>query len=138
NRLTVCAAFALTGLPGTQYLLYCVEQAIAVAEHDLVKLLAVRGVDFSRLQSFKIKSDRCDWSFQLVRNCVDKAVVLFIPADFANKEDRVQNKTGNDCYEKRYSKQHQSDLSPVEQYPSDVQRHGKRNQKGSERDEKCD
>ena len=72
-----------------------------------------------------------------MRDGIDEAVVLFIPANFTDKENCVQDKTGDDRDKKRYSEQHQGDLPPVEQDPSDVQRHGQHNQQGPERDEKC-
>ena len=75
-------------------------QAVAIGQHDVVELETLGLVDLTTLQSLQIQPDRSDGSLQFVRYGVDEAIVLFVPADFAEKENGVQDHAGNNRGEK--------------------------------------
>jgi hypothetical protein len=70
-----------------------------------------------------------------VRDRIDECVVLFVAAYLADEESRVQDQS-EDQHEKKYDPENkQRDFTPVEQYPTDVQRDRQSNQARAERDE---
>ncbi len=66
------------------------EQAVAVFQHDPVKLFSLLFIHAARLQRFQVKPDGSDRRLQLMRDSVDEGIVLFITPDFAHQENRIQ------------------------------------------------
>jgi len=52
---------------------------------------------------------------------IDEAVVMFIPADFANEEARVENQANNNREKSSKAEENQNALTPVEDDPANVQ-----------------
>ena len=68
------------------------EQPVAVGKHHVVKFVAVSSWrDVRAFERFEIKLDRGDRRFQLVRDRVEKCVVLFVAAYLADEKYRVQD-----------------------------------------------
>ena len=112
---------SVAGFAGFQHLLDRAQQAVGIVEHQPIKLLALRFVDFAALQGFEIKANRGDGRFQFVRDGVDEAVVLFVAADFADQEDGVEDQAGDDGDEENNAEEKQYAFAPVEDDPADVQ-----------------
>jgi len=66
---------------------------------------------------------------------VDKSVVLFVAADFADKEGCIENQAKDDCQKKNYPQYEERHLSPVKQNPTDIQGNCERNQTSAQCDE---
>src|SRR4051812_25622805 len=100
NHRTVDLTAALPGTPGLQHLLDGAQQPGSIGQHYGIEIFSVGFVDFPRQQGLQVELDRCDWSLQLMRNGVDKTVVLFISAYFPHEKYRVQHDTNDDRHEK--------------------------------------
>src|SRR5437763_7420897 len=83
-RLLAWPAFEAC-LPSFQHLLNRCEQAVAVQQHESVELAPLFFVQLAPLQGFQIEPDRSDGSFQLMRDRIDEAVVLFVAPDLPNQ-----------------------------------------------------
>src|SRR5215469_1219177 len=105
-------------LSGLQYLIDRFEETVGVAQHEPVKILALRLVYVTSLQRLEIQPDRRDGRFQFVCDSVDETVVLLVAAQLANQEARVENHSQDD--------------------PADVQRNGQRYQAYAEDDKERD
>ena len=82
--------------------------------------MAAGLIDAARVDRLKQEPYGRDRSFELVGDGIDKAVVLFVPSDFANQKDRVEDEAC-DNNEKEDDAQHeQRDLAPIEEDPSHV------------------
>ena len=69
---------------------------------------------------------------------IDKAVVLFIAADFAHQEDCVQDQPRDDQHEEDDAEDQHRHLPPVKNHPDGIERHRQRDQTGPERDGEID
>src|SRR5215475_5389028 len=136
NHGLVDVAAAVARTARAQRLFYGMEQAVAVVEHDLVELFALRLVHLPRLQCLQVEPDRSDRSFQLVSDGVKKAVLLFVATDFAHQENRVQDQSRNDQHEKDYAENEHRHLAPVINHPDGIARDRQRDQTSAERDKK--
>src|SRR4051794_39454887 len=83
-------------LAGLKHLFDCVHQTIGIFEHETVKLSSLPILKFPPLQRLQVQSQRSDWSFQLVGDRVDEAVMLLVLADFADQKAGVQDESGDD------------------------------------------
>src|SRR4051812_5907577 len=104
------------------------QKAVAIGQHDAVKLAPLFFVHLARLQSFEIKTDGGDGSFKLVRDGVDKSIVLFVTTYLTHQKSRIQHQAADDRDEKDDAEDEQRDFAPVEQNPTDVERHGQQHQ----------
>ena len=59
---------------------------------------------------------------ELIDCGVDEGVVLFVPAHFVDKKDRIQNDAGDNRREEDHAENQQRNLTPVEENPSDIER----------------
>src|SRR5579875_3007221 len=89
NFLTV-AEFA-----GLQHLLDGPEQAVRIGAHIRIEAFTVSLIDRASLQRIEVEPYARDRSFQLVCYGVEKRVLAFVAADFADKKDRVDHHTGD-------------------------------------------
>src|ERR1700733_15767162 len=101
-------------------------------------MLALRFVHIAALQRFQIKADGGDRSFQLVRDSVNEAVVLFVEADFADQEAGVEDQTKDDGGEKEDAHKQQQALAPVEDDPADVECDRQDNQEDANHEKEYD
>lgn len=69
---------------------------------------------------------------------IDESVVLFVAAYFSNQEGGIEYQAGNYQGEKDYAKNEQGNFAGVQQNPTDVQRHGNRDETSPERYEEGD
>ena len=122
-------------MPGSQHLFHGIDQAVGILQHDAVKTFALRLIELARLQRLQVKTDGGDRRLQLVRDRIDKAVMLFAAAHLAHQKNRVQGDTGDDESKKNDAKSDHSQLAPVN-HPGDVERQRNGNRTGSEDDEK--
>ena len=96
-------------------------QALGVLDHDRVELLPLRLVDAAALERLEIQAYGGDRGLQLVGDGVDERVVLFVPPDFAHKEDRVQHHARDDERENQDAEDQQPGFAPVDDDPADVE-----------------
>ena len=59
-----------------------------------------------------------------MRDRVDERIVLFVTADRSHEEDGVQDQPCNNDGKKNNAEDKQNHLAEVEQYPTDIERHG--------------
>lgn len=59
-----------------------------------------------------------------MRNRINEAVMLFVTSDFADQEDRVQDKTGDDDEEEDAPEEKFETFAPMKDDPTDVERDG--------------
>src|SRR3954471_7778252 len=106
----------------TQDLLNRVQQPIAVFEHDAVELFALLRIELARLQRLQIQTDGRHGSFQLVRDRIEKGILLLVPADFTYQENGVQHHSRDDQAEEDDAEDRQHAHPPVQNDPADVER----------------
>src|SRR5688572_16432460 len=128
----------MTSSTRSQNLLDCLQQSIAVGEHDVVKLASLLFVDLACFERFQIQPDGCDGSLEFVSDGVNERVVLLVAAYFADQERRVEHQSEDDQVKKDDSQNEQRDLAPVENNPTHTQRHRERNKTRAQRDEERD
>lgn len=109
-------------------LLNGMQQPIAVGKHDVVELVSLVLINISCLQSFEIKADGSDWSFEFVRNSVDEGIMLLVTPDFTNEEGCVDYETKDDREKEDDAKNEECDFAPVENDPTDVERDSERDE----------
>src|SRR5688572_31918063 len=90
----------MTSSTRSQHLLDCLQQAIAVGEHDVVKLASLLFVHLACFECFQIQPDRCDGSLEFVSDGVNERVVLLVAAYFADQERRVEHQSEDDQVKK--------------------------------------
>src|SRR4029077_6833281 len=138
NHRAVDSTAPLPGTSGLQHLLDSAQQPGGIRQDYGIELFSVGLVDFPRLQRLQVEPDRCDWSLQLMRNCVDKTVVLFISVYFPYEKNRVQHDTNDDRHEKDDAEDQLRNLAPIENNPSDVERDCECDQTCTKRNKECD
>ena len=114
------------------------EKPVGVLEHDAIEILLLRFVELAGLQRFQIQAQGGDGSFQFVRDRVEKTVLLLVLVNFANQENGVNHKSGNDQPEENDAQDERDNFPPVENDPGDVQRERQANEAGAQRHEKRD
>ena len=124
-------------LTGLQHLFDRRAQAIGIVQHPPVKLRALLLIHIAPLQGLEIKPDRRNGCLEFVSDCIDKAVVMFVAPDFADKETRVEDQSDDNGEESKQAKENQNALTPVEDDPADVQGDGC-HQADGQNHEKCD
>ena len=67
-----------------------------------------------------------------MRYGVDEGVMLFIPADLADQENRIQHDPGHDQEEEDDPEHQQESGAPAEHDPADIQREGCGDDAGAE------
>src|SRR5262249_39669486 len=122
NDAAVDSTAPLPSSSGLQNLLDGAQQPGGIHQHYGVEFLPLGLIDFPCLQRLQVEPDRCDWSLQLVRNCIDKTVVLFVSAYFPDEEDCVQHDADDDRHEEDDAEDQLRNLTPVENNPPDVER----------------
>src|SRR5207245_4128904 len=83
--------FLVPRLPSLQNLFDSAEQAIGIVEHQAVELPALRLTHIAAFQGLQVKANGSNWRFQLVRDRIDKTIVLLVAADFAHQEAGVDD-----------------------------------------------
>ncbi len=73
-----------------------------------------------------------------MRDGIDKTVVLFVAADFADEEAGVDDHAADDRREKNHAEEKQDGFAAIENDPADVERDGDRDEAHAQRDEKRD
>ena len=116
------ARFLISRSSGAEHLFHSLGEAVGIAEHQAVKLLLLRLWQFAALQSFQMETDGSHRGLQFVRHCVDKAVVLFAAANFAQKEGCIHDHARDDQSKKDDAEEQQHSLAPVKDDPSNIQR----------------
>src|SRR5277367_1713414 len=109
------------------------QQTLGVKQHQLVELPPLRFIDLAPLQSLKIKAYGRDWGLQLVGHRINKAVVLFVAANFSYQENCIEDQACNDDQKKYAAKKKLQPFAPILDDPTDVQRYGRRNQTHTQR-----
>src|SRR5450755_4578508 len=104
-----------------QHLLDGSQQAIAILNHDAIKLLAFVVIHGARLQRFQVETDGGDGGFQLVRDGVDEGIVLRVAANLAYQKNRVEHHAADDGGHEQRAQHEQNAVPPVQQNPADVQ-----------------
>ena len=129
-----------SGLAGVQDLFDRLQQPLAVLEHHAVELAAafVAHRVAAREERFEMQADRRDGRLQLVRHGIHERVVLLIPPDLAHEECRVQDEARDDRGKQEDAQEERRDLLPGHHDPADVEPHGERDQRHTERDEERD
>ena len=128
-----------SGPARSQHLFNGVEQAVVIGQHNAVELLTLGFVDLSALQCLQIEPDGGDRSFQLVRDGINERVVLFIPPDFPDQENGIQDQSSDDRQEDQYPQDQQRDRPPTEDNdPAYGLRDSQNAQADAERDEEND
>ena len=85
----------MPGAAGAQDLLDGAEQAVTVVEHGAIELLALGLLDGAGLQGFQVQADGGDRGLQLMRDRVDKRVVLGVAPNLAHQKGGVENYSGD-------------------------------------------
>src|ERR1035438_4020937 len=76
----------------------------------------------------EIKTEGSQWRLQLMRDRVDKAVVLLIAPNLAHQEASIQNQSRGDGAEEDHAQKYLDAFPPVENDPSRTNRHRDRRQ----------
>src|SRR6188768_3393762 len=97
-----------------------IKKAIAVGKHYVVELTAFFLINVARFQGLEIQLDRCDRRLELVRDGIQKCVVLFVSPYLAQEEDRVQDQPRYDQREENDADDQQDDFAKAKQDPADV------------------
>ena len=124
-------------MAGSQHLLHGIDQAVGVLQHDAVETFALRLAEVARLQCLQVEADGGDRGLQLMRDCVDKAVMLFAAAHLAHQKNGVQGDSGDDESEEDNAENDHSHFTPAN-HPRDVECQRDGNRTGSEDDEERD
>jgi hypothetical protein len=101
-----------------------VQQPIAVLEHDPVELAALVGVELTRLQRLEIEPNRGDRRLQFMGDGVQEGIVLLVPPDLPDQENRVEDHAGDDQQKQDDAQDRQDPHPPVEDNPADIERDG--------------
>jgi len=110
------------GHPCLQYLLDSAHQAVGVFEHEPVEVAALRVIDvgLAALKGLQVKADGGDGRFQFVSNGIDKAIVLFVAANFTNEKTGVEYQTGSDGTKKDDPEKNFDIMLPVQDDPAET------------------
>ena len=135
---TILLAMTLAKLSGFEDLLDGGEEPIGIGEHIGVELLALSFVDGSALESFEIKADAGDRSFELVGDCVEERVLTFVTADFADEKDSVEHDPSDQKGEEDDAQHCERDGAFVEHNPTDIERNRKADEEDAKGDEESD
>lgn len=73
-----------------------------------------------------------------MRDGVDKAVMLLVPANFPDQKNGVQGQAGDNHQKKDDAENQQGYLPPMKNYPADVQGHGQHDQANAQHGKKND
>jgi len=132
--------FTRVKVDGVQHLLDRMDQAVAVAQHDVVEL-APRGfaqAGIACLQRVQVQADRGDGRLQLVGDGVDERVVLLVAPDLPDQKRGVEDEAGDDGGKDDDAEDQQPRVADVQDDPPDVERHRGRAQADAEGHEKGD
>ena len=86
----------MTRLSGSQHLLDSVQEPVAIGQHDVVKVFALRFIQFPRLQSFQVEADGSEWRLEFMSYSIDEGIVLLVATNFADEEGGVKHHAHND------------------------------------------
>ena len=128
-------AGTLSHFASLQHLLDRRQQAIAVGQHDPVELLPLRLGDGPPLECFEVEADRGDRGLQFVGDGVEKAVLPFVTAHFADEKDGIEDDAGDEQREKGNSQHQRDKAAPVEDDPPELKRHRNGDHADAEGDE---
>ena len=134
----VAVAAAVAEFAGFEDLLDSAEESVGVGEHDAVELLALRLGDFAALEGFEVEADGGDGGFELVGDGVEEGVLALIAADFADKEDGIEDDAGGEQGEEDDAEDEQDEAAFVEDDPADVEGDGCAEGEHAEGDEEGD
>src|SRR5579875_3117592 len=115
-------AIGWTNASGAQNLLDSGKQPFTIREHGLIKLFAFAVLDCTSHQRLQIEPNRGDRSFQLVRNGINKCIMLLVPPNCPDQEDGVQHYAANDDGDQDKAEEEQNAGTPVEENPADVKK----------------
>ena len=104
----------MTNLSRAQNLVNSPEQAVAVVEHRLIELAALGIIHGPRLQRLQIQAYRSHRRLQLVRDGIDKCIMLRVPPDFAHQERRVQYDSRNNHQRHHNAEKQENSVAPPE------------------------
>jgi hypothetical protein len=114
-------AFA-AGLPCFQDFLYRSHQAVSIFEHEPVEVapLCVIDMGLAALEGLQVQADGCNGSFQFMSDGVNKAIVLFIAANFANQKTGIENQTGRNRTKKDDPEKDFDIVLPIQNDPAET------------------
>ena len=69
---------------------------------------------------------------------IQKCIVAFVPADFADDEDGIDDEAGDDDAEENNAEDQWNDAAPMIDNPTDIEKNGQGNEAGAQRNEKGD
>ena len=137
-QLDVLANYVLVAhLARFQNLLHRAHQAVGIQQHQVVKFPALLFIHVAALQRLEVQPDRRDGGLQFVGDRIEKAIMLFVAADFADQKKGIQDHAGDDRGEKGDPEKQQDTFAPVENYPTDVQGDRECDQARAQDDEEC-
>src|SRR5205085_1359065 len=127
----------VSGATSPQHLFNRQQQAFAVGQHDVIKLVTLFLVDISRLQRLEIETNRGDRCLEFVCDGVYESVVLLIATYLADQKGCVEHNAKDQDHKKHHPEDEQHDFTEVENDPTNVQRNRQRDQTRAQRDKEC-
>src|SRR5437868_695463 len=78
--LSMTFTASVTRLARLEHLLYCAQEAVRIFQHDAIKVPPFMVAQLAALQGLQVKPNGGDWGLELVRDGVQKAVLLLVAA----------------------------------------------------------
>src|SRR5258708_20438639 len=107
------SCFLVAGASGAKHLLDGLGEAVGVAQHQAIEILALRFWKVAAQKSFQMQTDGGNRRLQFMRDVVDKAVMLLVAPNFANQKNRVHNQPAKDHCEDNQAKKTLKAFSPT-------------------------
>ena len=104
-------------------------------QHHGVLVQSLFSVDSTTNQGLADATNHLDRCLEFVSDGIDERIVLFVATYLADQKSRVQY-DAEDQYDKENNAENQQrDFTPVENNPTDIQRHGECDEARTERNE---
>src|SRR5207237_1354562 len=116
---------------GLEHLLNRAKQSVSIFEHDAVEITPLGLVQSTAFERFQVQANRRDRRLQFVGNCIQEAVLLFISADLADKENRIHDQASDQQSKQNDAEDQRNNLAPVEDHPADVESRCQRDEAGT-------
>ena len=129
--LPVLPETSLPYVAGLEHLLNRAKQSVSIFEHDAVEITPLGLVQSTAFERFQVQANRRDRRLQFVGNCIQEAVLLFISADLADKENRIHDQASDQQSKQNDAEDQRNNLAPVEDHPADVESRCQRDEAGT-------
>jgi hypothetical protein len=111
------------------------EETVAVFSHDGVEALSLLIISGVALEGFEVETDAGDGRLELVGDGFEERVLTLVAADFADKEDGVDDDTGDEDREEHNAEEIDGEAAAVVVDPGDVEDDGEDCKTHAQRDE---